>query len=48
MKIALDVMGFENKTIEAINAARKFSKDFSGAKVILVGKEEVIRPCLKQ
>lgn len=46
MKIALDVMGFENKTSEAINAARKFSKDYPGAKVILVGNEEVIRPCL--
>lgn len=47
MKIALDVMGFENKTSEAINAARKFSKDYPGAKIILVGKEEVIKPCLK-
>ena len=30
MKIALDVMGFENKTSEAINAARKFVKNFDG------------------
>lgn len=42
MKIALDVMGFENKTIEAIKAARKFEKKFSGAKVILVGDHETI------
>ncbi|XQP55074.1 MAG: phosphate acyltransferase PlsX [Mycoplasmoidaceae bacterium] len=46
MKIALDVMGFENKISEAISAARKFSKNFSGAKVVLVGDKEQIRPCL--
>lgn len=46
MKIALDVMGFENKTSEAIVAARKFEKKFAGAKVILVGKEQTIKQCL--
>lgn len=46
MKIALDVMGFENKINEAIIAARKFSKKHPGAKIILVGHEGNIRPCL--
>ena len=46
MKIALDVMGFENKTTEAIIAARKFQKKYPGAKVILVGKQDVITNCL--
>lgn len=48
MKIALDVMGFENETIEAVNAARKFSKKYPGAKIILVGDQNKINPCLKQ
>lgn len=48
MKIALDVMGFENKTSEAINAARKFQKDYPGAKVILVGNQQVISPVLTE
>ncbi|MBQ0045610.1 MAG: phosphate acyltransferase PlsX [Mycoplasma sp.] len=47
MKIALDVMGFENKINEAILAARKFSKDYPGAKIVLVGHEGNIRPCLQ-
>lgn len=47
MKIALDVMGFENKTIEAIVAARKFSSKHPGTRIILVGTEEDIRPCIK-
>ncbi len=46
MKIALDVMGFENKLSEAVNAARKFSKDFAGSKVILVGDQQQIQNCL--
>lgn len=46
MKIALDVMGFENKTSEAIIAARKFIKNFAGSKVILVGDEQAIKSCL--
>lgn len=46
MKIALDVMGFENKTSEAIVAARKFQKKVPGAKIILVGSEQAIKPCL--
>lgn len=47
MKIALDVMGFENKTSEAIIAARKFIKKNPGNKVILVGNQQAIYPCLK-
>lgn len=47
MKIALDVMGFENKTSEAVNAARKFSLKHPGTKIILVGTEQDIKSCLK-
>lgn len=47
MKIALDVMGFENKMCEAIIAARKFSKKYPNARVILVGNQEKIKLCLK-
>jgi len=43
MKIALDVMGFENKLSEAIYAARKFSRFNKGVKIILVGNETQIR-----
>ena len=42
MKIALDVMGFENKLTEAIAAVRRFSKKYKGAKVILVGQRDEI------
>lgn len=46
MKIALDVMGFENKTSEAIDAARKFCAKHPEAKVILVGGEQDIKSCV--
>lgn len=45
MKIALDIMGFENKPAEAVMAARKIQKTHRGVKVILVGKKEVITSC---
>lgn len=46
MKIALDVMGFENKMYEAIVAARKFQKKYPGCKIVLVGNQEDIKLCL--
>lgn len=46
MKIALDVMGFENKISEAIVAARKFMKQHDGCKIVLVGNEQQIKQCL--
>lgn len=47
MKIALDVMGFENEIIEAINAARKFIKKYKDTEIILVGNENKIKPLIK-
>lgn len=46
MKIALDVMGFENKLEQAIIAARDFSKEHKGTKIVLVGNEVDIKKCL--
>lgn len=48
MKIALDVMGFENDISEAIKAARKFVKKFNDVDVILVGDSEQIKPLIKE
>ena len=42
MKIALDIMGFENKISEAIEAARKFMKKHNDTKIILVGQQDEI------
>ena len=47
MKIALDVMGFENEIIEAINAARKFVRKYKDTKIILVGNKNQIEPLIK-
>jgi len=47
MKIALDVMGFENKLSEAIVAARKFTILNKGVKIVLVGNQDLIKQCLK-
>lgn len=47
MKIALDVMGFENNLSQAINAARKFSSNYKDCKIILVGNQNQIKPLLK-
>lgn len=48
MKIALDIMGFENKTEEAIIAARKFRKAFNDTKIIVFGDEKVIKPLINK
>ncbi len=47
MKIALDVMGFENNLSCAINAARKFASKFSDTKIVLVGNENKIKKLLR-
>ncbi len=46
MKIAFDVMGFENKTSEAIIAARKILKKYKDVEIILVGDKKKIEPLI--
>lgn len=48
MKIALDVMGFENNISEAIKATRKFVKKYNDVNVILVGDSKQIKPLIKE
>ncbi len=48
MKLALDVMGFENKINEAVKAARDFVKSHDDVQIILFGNEELIKPLLKK
>jgi len=48
MKIAVDVMGFENEISEAVSAARKFKNSHAGCQIILVGDENKIKPCFEQ
>ncbi len=48
IKIAFDVMGFENNISHAISAARKFVKKYSNTKIILIGKEEEILKSLNK
>lgn len=48
MKIALDVMGFENDISEAIIAAKKFIKKYKDVNVILVGDSKIIKPLIKE
>lgn len=43
MKIAFDVMGFDNNINEAISAAKKFKKIHNDCELVLVGKKEEIR-----
>lgn len=43
MKIAVDVMGFENPVSEAVNACKKLVKKYSELEIILVGDEQEIR-----
>jgi glycerol-3-phosphate acyltransferase PlsX len=43
MKLAIDVMGFENDISEAINACRKFMKLHNDVQFILVGNESEIK-----
>lgn len=46
MKIALDVMGFENDLEQAIKAARKFTKTMKDTKIVLVGNKNSIESTL--
>jgi glycerol-3-phosphate acyltransferase PlsX len=48
MKLAIDVMGFENDISEAVKACRKFNKQFPNVEFILVGKEEKIKSRLSE
>lgn len=48
MKIALDVMGYENDISEAIIAARKFVKKYHDVKIILVGDKDKINPLIQE
>lgn len=47
MKLALDVMGFENNIKEAINASRSFCKKNKDVEIILVGDQNLIKKELK-
>lgn len=47
MKIALDVMGFENEINQAVLAARNFIKKYKDVKIIFVGNRDEINPLLK-
>ena len=46
MILAVDVMGFENPISDAIKACRDFLKKNKNIKIILVGHENKIKPCL--
>lgn len=48
MKIAVDVMGFENEISEAIFACQSFVNFYQDVEIILVGDEVKIRPFLQQ
>ena len=48
MKIAVDVMGFENEISEAIFACQSFVNFYQDVEIILVGDETKIRPFLQQ
>ncbi len=47
MKIAVDVMGFENPVFEAVSACEKLVKKYSELEIILVGDESKILKSLK-
>lgn len=47
MILSVDVMGFENPVNDAIKACRDFVKKNKDVKIILVGDENIIKPCLK-
>lgn len=47
IRIALDVMGFENKIEHAIIAAKKFIAQYPDAQIILVGDQKQIQPFVK-
>jgi glycerol-3-phosphate acyltransferase PlsX len=48
MKLAIDVMGFENDISEAIKACRKFGKLYKDVQFILVGNQSEIQARLNQ
>lgn len=48
IKIAVDVMGFENELIEAIEACRKFVQKNNDVSIVLVGDEIKIKKLLKK
>ena len=48
MKIAVDVMGYENDIAEAINACQKLVKKYLELEIILVGNEQEINNKLKK
>jgi glycerol-3-phosphate acyltransferase PlsX len=47
MKLAIDVMGFENDISEAVRACRKFNKQYKDVQFILVGNELEIKKRLE-
>ena len=47
MKIAVDVMGFENEISEAVKACRQFMKKNPDVQIILVGEQTQIQACLQ-
>ncbi len=46
MKLALDVMGFENEISEAVEAARDFCNNHNGVEIVLFGDQSKIIPLL--
>lgn len=48
IRIAFDVMGFENKIEQAIIAAKHFIAQFSDVQIILVGDQKQIQPHIQQ
>lgn len=48
MKLAIDVMGFENDIKHAIDACLSFYKSHRNVEFILVGKKELIEPNIKK
>jgi glycerol-3-phosphate acyltransferase PlsX len=47
MKLAIDVMGFENDIIEPIKACRKFKRQHQDVEFILVGNKDKIQSLIK-
>jgi glycerol-3-phosphate acyltransferase PlsX len=47
MKLAIDVMGFENEVVQAIEACKQFRKLHDDVEFVLVGKKEMIKPHIK-
>lgn len=47
MKLAIDVMGFENDISEAINACKRFQRKYKDVEFILVGDRKLIEQKIK-